>query len=257
MSAPRPLSFTALHRGELARDPWAWAVAAILPLAAWSWRTLAPEVGVVSVYGVAALLLPPAVLALTAPRLARREIWAFWGSLALRPAAAYRGAVIGATSGLLLPMMAGAALAAAVLGADLVATGALVLSVAAIVGVYGALAGLVAALTLDPAKAVAIGAVVWGVGVVAYEPLLVALALLLADRVFEPLLVALVLAHPLELARVALLRVLEVPVFVGPTGLLLARWWGAAAAWWAAGVALLGAALLTVASGWLLARRAR
>jgi hypothetical protein len=257
VSTPRPLSFAALHRGELARDPWSWSVAAILPLAAWSWRTLAPEVGVMSVYGVAALLLPPAVLALTAPRLARREIWAFWGSLALQPAAAYRGAVIGATSGLLLPMAAGAAFAAAVLGADLVAAVALVLSVAAIVVVYGALAGLVAAVTLDPAKAVAIGAVVWGLGVVAYEPMLVALAVRFADRAFEPVLVALVLAHPLELARVALLRVLEVPVFVGPTGLLLERWWGAAAAWWAAAAALLGAFLLTAVAGALLARRAR
>lgn len=257
VNVPPPLGFTALHRRELARDPWGWLVAALLPLSAWSWRTLAPEVGVMSVFGVAALLLPPAVLALIAPRLALRESWAFWGSLALRPAAAYRGAVIGATSGLLAPMMAGAALAAAVLGADLAAALALVLAVATMVVVYGAVAGLAAALTLDPAKGVAIGAVVWGLGVVAYEPLLVALAVRFADRLFEPLLVALVLAHPLELARIALLRVLEVPVFVGPTGLLLERWWGAAAAWWAAAAALVGAYLLTLVAGAYFARRSR
>lgn len=257
MSLPSPLSFAALHRRELARNPWAWLVAALLPLSAWSWRTLAPEMGVMSVYGMAALLLPPAVLALTAPRLARRDTWAFWGSLALRPAAAFRGAVIGATTGLLLPLLAGAALAAAVLGANLSATLALVSAVGAIVVAFGALAGLAAAITLEPAKALALGAVVWGVGVVAYEPLLVALAVIFADRIFEPFLALLVLMHPLELARVALLRVLEVPVFVGPTGLLLERWWGAAAAWWAALAALAGAFSLTGLAGVVLARRAR
>lgn len=257
MSVPRPLSFAALHRRELARDPWTWAVAALLPLTALSWRTLAPEVGVMSVFGVAALLLPPAILALTAPRLARRSTWAFWGSLTLRPAGAFRGAVIGATSGLLLPLAAGGAAAAAVVGAPAPAAAALVAAVGAIVVAYGALAGLAAAVTLEPAKAVALGAVVWGVGVVAYEPALVALAVLLADRPYEPWLAALVLAHPLELARLALLRTLEVPVFVGPTGLLLERWWGQAAALWAAAAALLGAGALTVLAGAWLARRSR
>lgn len=254
---PRPLGFAALHRRELARDPWAWLLAALLPATAVSWRALAPEVGVMSVFGVAALLLPPAVLALMAPRLARRTTWAFWGSLAPRPAAAFRGAVIGATTGLLLPLAAGAAAAAAVVGAPPVAAAALVASVAAIVVAYGALGGLAAAWTLEPAKAVALGAVVWGVGVVAYEPALVALAVGFADRPFEPVLAALVLAHPLEVARVALLRTLDVPVFVGPTGLLLERWWGQAAVVWAAGVALLGAAALTVVAGAVLAWRSR
>lgn len=257
MSVPRPLGFAGLHRRELARDPWSWAVAALLPLTALSWRALAPEMGVMSVFGVAALLLPPAVLALTAPRLARRATWAFWGSLALRPAGAFRGAVIGATTGLLLPLCAGAAAAAAVVGAPPAAAFALVAAVAAIVIAYGALGGLVAAATLEPAKAVALGAVVWGVGVVAYEPALVALAVVFAERPFEPWLVALVLAHPLEVARVALLRTLEVPVFVGPTGLLLERWWGQAAVVWAAGVALLGAGGLLVLAGAWLARRSR
>jgi hypothetical protein len=174
-----------------------------------------------------------AVLALTAPRLARRATWAFWGSLALRPAGAFRGAVIGATLGLLLPLCAGAA-AAAVVGAAPAAAPRWWCSVAAIVIAYGALGGLVAAATLEPAKAVALGAVVWGVGVVAYEPALVALAVAFAERAFEPWLVALVLAHPLEVARVALLRTLEVPVFVGPTGLLLERWWGGRPWPWAA-----------------------
>ena len=260
MTAPRPLTFEALHRRELARDPWVWVVAAMLPLTALSWRTLAPEVGVMSVFGVAALLLPPAVLALLAPRLARRTTWAFWGSLAPRPAGAYRGAVIGATLGALLPLSAGAAAAAAVVGAPPVAAAALVGSVAAIVVAYGALAGLVAAATLEPAKAVALGAVVWGLGVVAYEPALVALAVTFAERAFEPYLAVLVLAHPLEIARVALLRALDTPVFVGPTGLLLERWWGWAplgAAFWAGVTALVGAALLTLIAGGVLARRAR
>jgi len=256
--APRPLSFEALHRRELARDPWVWVVAVMLPLTAFSWRTLAPEVGVMSVFGVAALLLPPAVLALLAPRLSRRTTWAFWGSLAPRPAGAYRGAVIGATLGALLPLSAAAA--AVVVGAPPVPAASLVASVAAIVVAYGALAGLVAAATLEPARAVALGAVVWGLGVVAYEPALVALAVAFAERAFEPYLAALVLAHPLEIARVALLRALDTPVFVGPTGLLLERWWGWAplgAAFWAGVTSLVGAALLTLIAGGVLARRAR
>ncbi len=260
MTAPRPLTFEALHRRELARDPWVWVVAAMLPLTALSWRTLAPEVGVMSVFGVAALLLPPAVLALLAPRLARRSTWAFWGSLAPRPAGAYRGAVVGSTLGALLPLASGAAAAGAVVGAEPLAATALVAAVAAIVVAYGALAGLVAAATLDPARAIALGAVVWGLGVVAYEPALVALAVAFADRVYEPYLVALVLAHPLEIARVALLRTLDTPVFAGPTGLLLERWWGWAPlgpAFWAAVTSLLGAALLTVVAGGILARRSR
>jgi len=260
VTPPRPLSFEALHRRELARDPWVWLVAAVLPLTAFSWRSLAPEVGVMSVFGVAALLLPPAVLALLAPRLARRSTWALWGSLATRPAAAYRGAVLGATLGALLPLAAGAAAAAAVVGADPVAAAALVGSVVAVVVAYGALAGLVAAATLEPARAVALGAVVWGLGVVAYEPALVALAVAFADRTFEPVLAAAMLAHPLEIARVALLRTLDTPVFVGPTGLLLQRWWGWAPlgpAFWAAVTSLLGAALLTFVAGGVLARRSR
>jgi len=253
----RPIGFATLHRRELARDPWAWAVAALLPVAAWTWRTLAPEVGVMSVFGVSALLLPPAVLALVAPRLAARSTWAFWGSLAVRPAGAYRGAVIGATIGVALPLLAGTAAAAALLGADLLPAVALVAAVAAIVVTYGAVAGLAAAATLDPAKAVAIGAAVWGLGVIAYEPALVALAGAFANRPYEPWLAALVLAHPLELARVALLRTLDVPVFVGPTGLLVARWLGGGAAAWAAAAALVIAAAGTVAAGIVLARRER
>lgn len=256
-AAVPPLGFGVLHGRELARDPWSWAVAALLPLAAWTWRTLAPEVGVMSVFGVAALLVPPAVLALTAPRLARRTTWSFWGSLAVRPAAAYRGAVIGATVGVGIPLLAGAAAAAAIVGAPLLSAVALVAAVAIVVIVFGAVAGIAAAATLDPAKAVAIGAAVWGLGVIAYEPALVALAAAFAHRPFEPVLALLVVAHPLELARLALLRTLDVPVFVGPTGLLIGRWLGEAAAAWAVGAAALLAALATVLAGGVLARRER
>jgi hypothetical protein len=251
------IGFATLHRRELARDPWSWAVALLLPLAAWTWRQLAPEVGVMSVFGVAALLLPPAVLALTAPRLAVRTAWAFWGSLAVRPAAAYRGAVIGAVTGVLIPILAGTAAAAAVVGAPLVQAAALVAAVTIIVVTFGAVAGVAAAATLDPAKAVAIGAAVWGAAVIAYEPALVALAALFANRPYEPFLAALVLAHPIELARVALLRTLDIPVFVGPTGLLIGRWLGEAAALWAVAAAAVVAAAGTVAAGLVLARRER
>lgn len=254
---PPSIGFATLHGRELVRDPWAWVVAALLPLAAWTWRGLAPEMGVVSIYGVAALLLPPAVLALTAPRLARSTTWAFWGSLAVRPAAAYRGAVTGAITGVALPLLAGAAAAAAVVGAPLRPALALVVAVAVIVATFGAVAGLAAAATLDPAKAVAIGAAVWGAGVIAYEPALVALAGAFAERPFEPWLAALVLAHPLELARVALLRTLDVPVFIGPTGLLVGRWLGDGAAGWALASGIVIASAGTASAGAVLARRER
>ncbi len=254
---PPAIGFATLHGRELARDPWAWLVAALLPVAAWTWRALAPEMGVVSVYGVAALLLPPAVLALMAPRLARPTTWAFWGSLAVHPAGAFRGAVLGATIGLALPLLAGAAAAGAVVGAALVPTVALVVAVGVIVATFGAVAGLAAAATLDPAKAVAIGAAVWGASVIAYEPALVALAGAFAERPYEPWLAALVLAHPLELARVALLRTLDVPVFIGPTGLLIGRWLGDAAAAWALASGAVLAAIGTLGAGAILARRER
>jgi hypothetical protein len=257
VNAPRPLSWTALHQRELARDPWVWLVAALLPTTALAWRALAPEVGVMSTFGVAALLLPPAVLALTAPRLARASTWAFWGSLALRPAAAYRGAIAGSTLGLLPPLLAGAAAAALLVRGDWTPTLALLLAVAGVVVFSVALAGFTAAATQDPARAVAAGALVWALLVIAYEPLLVALALAFADRPFEPILAALILANPLEVARVALLRALDTPVFAGPTGLLLERWWGAWAPWWAAVSTFAFTLALAGAAGVLLWRRPR
>jgi len=254
------LSFAALHRRELARDPFSWGVAALLPLSALSWRALSTEVGVMSLFGFAALLLPPAVLALLVPRLARRESWAFWGSLARRPGHAFLGASAGSAVGLLLPIAAGGAAAGAIIGAPLPVTLALLIAISAIVLVFAAVASLAAALTLDASSALALGAVVWGVGVLGYEPLLVALAVSFADRVFEPLLAALILLNPIELVRVALLRVLEVPVFVGPTGVLLERWWGggvAATLALASSATLLFAAAIGTLAGWRFARRAR
>lgn len=257
MTIPPPLTFAALHRRELTRDPWSWIVAGLLPLAALTWRTLAPEVGVMSVYGVAALLLPPAVVSLVGARLARRTTWAFWGSLATRPAGAYRGAVVGAAAGVMLPQAAGAAVSAAILGAPLDAAVGLVVAVAIIVVTFAVVAGVAAAATLDPAKAVAIGAAIWGIGVIAFEPALVALAGAFANRPYEPWLATLVLMHPLELARVALLQTIDLPVFVGPTGLLVGRWLGGAAAAWAGASAIVIAVAATVVAGGVFARRER
>ncbi len=251
------VGFAALHRRELARDPWTWAVAALLPATAFAWRAVAPEVGVVSAFGVAALVGPPAVVALVAPRLARRATWSFWGSLAVRPGRAFVAASVGAATGVLPPVLAGAALAAAIVGADLAATVALVAAVAAVFLPYAALAALLAAATLDAARAVAAGAAVWAVATVAYEPALVALAGAFADRPFEPFLAAALLLHPGELARLALLRALDAPVFVGPTGLIVARWLGPAPALWSVGATALVAGLLVAVAGAVFARRSR
>ena len=251
------VGFAALHRRELARDPWTWAVAALLPATAFAWRAVAPEVGVVSAFGVASLVGPPAVVALVAPRLARRATWSFWGSLTVRPGRAFVAAAVGATTGVLPPLLAGAALAAAIVGADLAATAALVAAVAAVAVPYAALAALLAAITLDAGRAVAAGAAVWAVATVAYEPALVALAGAFADRPFEPFLAAALLVHPGELARLALLRALDAPVFIGPPGLIVARWLGPAPALWALGAtALIGGWLVAIA-GAVFARRAR
>ncbi|MDF1522033.1 MAG: hypothetical protein P1P87_04350, partial [Trueperaceae bacterium] len=140
---------------------------------------------------------------------------------------------------------------------------ALVAAVAAVAVPYVALAALVAAVTLDPARAVAVGAAVWALATVAYEPALVALVGAFADRPFEPWLALALLAHPGELARLALLRALDAPVFVGPTGLLVARWLGpataapAVAAAWAAGATVLVGSLLIAVAGWAFGRRSR
>jgi hypothetical protein len=252
-----PSSFAALYRRDLARDPAIWWIAALLPLAAWTWRGLTPEVGVMSIYGAAALFLPPAILATLIPRLARRATWAFLASLAPSPARAFVAAAVGATLGLLPPLLAGAAAAAAIVAAPPRAALALLAALALVVIAFAAVAAAAAAFTLEPGRAFAVGAVVWGFGAVAYEPLLIALAVAFAEHPFEGALAAALLVNPLEIARLALLRTLDVPVFVGATGLLIERWWGAAAWALTAAAAIVPAALLLMLAGLRFARGAR
>jgi hypothetical protein len=252
-----PVSFVALYRRDLAREGAAWLIAALLPLAAWSWRGLTPEVGVMSIYGVAALLLPPGVLALLTPRLARRATWAFLASLARSPARAFVAATWGATIGLLMPLLAGTAAAAALGGASPRAALALLAAVALIVIAFAFVASAASAFTLEPGRAFAFGAIVWAFGAVAYEPLLIALAGAFADRAYEGVLAGALLANPLESARLALLRTLDVPVFVGATGLLVDRVWGGAAWLFTAAATVLPSAALLLVAGVRFARGAR
>lgn len=210
-----------------------------------------------SIYGVAALLLPPAILALLTPRLARRAAWAFLGSLARSPARAFMAAAVGATAGLLPPLLAGGAAAAAIVGASPRAALALLAALALVVIAFAAVAAAAAAFTLDPGRAFSVGALVWAFGAIAYEPAAIALAGAFADRPYEGVLAVALLANPLEIARLALLRTLDVPVFVGATGLLLERWWGGAAWLFTAAAAMLPAALLLMIAGFRFARGAR
>jgi hypothetical protein len=233
VTAPAPLPLWRLVQRTMVRDPWGWALAPVLAAIGFSLAGRTAEVAVVSLYGIAQLLVPPVVLAIAVPYLASRATWAMWSAMTPRPGGAFVAAATGAALGLTWPAVIGAAIAAAAAGVPLGPAAALVLAVAATVVMWTAVGAALSALTLAPARALAGGLAVWGLLVLAYEPVLVAVAVAAAEWPFEgPLALALVL-NPAELGRVALVRALDVPVFAGPTGVLVRRWLGDLPLLWA------------------------
>ncbi len=225
------------------RNPWAWTPSLALPLLALALGGRGEGVAVVSLYALLSLFLPPMVLALATPLLGAREEWAFWGGMPRPPGLLYVAGILGVGLGLSLPVGIGLALAAGFLGFSPKATLLLSLSGLLLLWIWVALGGWVAA-GLEAGRALGQGLFLWGLLVLAYDPLVVALAVALREFPLEGLLLALVLLNPMDLLRVGLLYALEVPVLVGPTGYLLKETLG-----YTGGVLPLGVGLGFVALG--------
>ncbi len=241
----------------LVRDPWAWSLLPVLAAVGVGMAGRTPEVALVSLYGVAQLVVPPVVLALTVPTLASRGAWALWAPALARPGAAFVAVAFGGALGLAWPVAIATLVAAAIAGVAPLQALVLLLTVALTVLLWALVGALLAALTLSPARALAGGLALWALGAIVYEPALVAFAVAAADRPFEAVLALALLANPAELGRVALVRALDVSVFAGPTGVLVARLLGAAPLAWAAAAILGWSALLALVAGVVFARRER
>jgi hypothetical protein len=93
--------------------------------------------------------------------------------------------------------------------------------------------------------------------VLAYSPLLVALAVALRDYPLEGLLLTAVLLNPVELFRVGLLEALAAPVLVGPAGFLLKERLGYAGGLLPVGVGIAAVVLGLSGAAWRFSRRDR
>ena len=252
-----PLSLLALHRQEVLRNPWTWLAALVLPWLSLAFIGRSPEVALLSLYGGLLLFLPPVVLALSVPLLARQEEWAFWAAMPAPPGRLYQAGMVGVGVGLSVTMLVGIGLSGVALQLSPAWLALLALAALAVLWLWVGIAGLCAALFLDPGRALGASLGLWGVLVLAYSPLVVGLAIALQHYPLEPLLIAALLVNPLELLRLALLQALEVPVLVGPVGHLLTELLGGNSLAWAAlafgvwGVATFGLA------GLIFARRDR
>ncbi len=257
MSGFKAPALFALYLKALLRNPWAWAAAPALAGFAAVFAARGAEVGLVSTFALALLALPPLWLALAVPLLAEREEWAFWAAFPGKAARLYRAGAFGVAGAFLPPLLLGAGLAGGVLGLGAGPT-LLLFGLLALVALYWAgVAALVAALSPEAPRALGLGLAFWAVLVLLYEPVVVGVAVALADWPLEVPLLAAVLSNPMELARIGLLKTLEVPVLVGPVGYLLDRFLGA----WGPALMLLNfgfwIALFFALAGWIFARRDR
>ncbi|WP_036270123.1 hypothetical protein [Meiothermus rufus] len=245
-----------LYARAVLRNPWALSPALLLPLLSLAFAGRGEAVVVVSLYASLSLLLPPLVLALSTPLLAAREDWAFWAGMPRLPGGLYLAGVLGVGVGLSLPLWAGVALGAALLGLSGQAAGLLGLAGLGLLWLWVGLAGWVGA-GLEPARALGLGLLLWGLLVVAYDPLLLLLAVALRQYPLEGLLLPALLLNPIELIRVELLRALEAPVLVGPTGYLLKEWLGHTGGGLTLGVGLVALGLALLGAAWRFAWRDR
>lgn len=247
----------ALHLREVLRNPWTHLAGLALVGLALAFRGRGSAVGLVSMVAVLQLYLPPLTVVVAAPLLTRRDTWAFWAALPRPPAAAFRGAALGIAAGILVPLLVGGAVAGALLGFTIVELVLLWLTIAAVVAFFTAMTALFSGLTLDVTRAMAMGLAAWGLLVLAYGPVVVAIASAFADYPLGHFLIASLLLNPLELWRVGLLHTLQVPVLVGPVGKVVTDLFPDGALFLAAGsFAVVSTALLYLA-GWVFAYRER
>jgi len=246
-----------LHTREVLRNPWVWPAGVAVALLALAFRGREGAVGLVSLVAALQLYVPPLVMVVATPLLARRETWAFWAALQRSPGRAYVRAAIGVGVGTLVPLAVGAGLAGIVLASRPLELALLLAALTTLVAVWTALAALVAAATLDATRGLALGLAGWAAGTLAYGPAVVALATALPDRPLGGLLIGALLANPAEAVRVGLLETLDVPVLVGPVAVLLRDALPGPTLLWGAASAAVWAAALVVVAGYVFAVRDR
>ena len=224
-------SFLALFLKEVLRNPWAWFLGLGVGLLALAFRGRPEGVAVLSLYGLLLLFVPPAVLALSAPLLAGREEWAFWTAMPRPAGRLFFAAALGVGVGFLLPFALGTGLASSLLNLRPLTFTWLLVSVALVVGFWVGVAAFSSALTLEPGRALGVGLLIWGLLVLAYDPVVVALSIIFRDYPLEGFYLAVIFANPLEILRVSLLKALNTPVLVGPVGYLLDKLLGQVGYW--------------------------
>lgn len=103
---------------------------------------------------------------------------------------------------------------------------ALILTGIALTLVFTALAFLIAARTEDRIKGLGIAIAVWLFLAVLYDGLVLLVVSIMADHPIERPLLALMLANPMDLARVALLLQFDVAALLGYTGAVMQKFFG-------------------------------
>lgn len=103
---------------------------------------------------------------------------------------------------------------------------ALLLAGVALTFIFTALAFLIVARTEDRLKGLGIAVVVWLFLAVLYDGLVLLVVSLMADHSIERPLLALMLANPMDLARVALLLQFDVAALLGYTGAVMQKFFG-------------------------------
>ena len=103
---------------------------------------------------------------------------------------------------------------------------ALLLTGIALTHVFTALAFLIASRTEDRLKGLGMAVALWLVLAVLYDGLVLLVISVLADHPLEKPVLALMLANPLDLARVALLLQFDVAALLGYTGAIMQRFFG-------------------------------
>jgi len=105
---------------------------------------------------------------------------------------------------------------------------ALLLAGVALTLIFTALALLIVACTEDKIKGLGLAVAVWLFLAVLYDGLVLLVISIMADHAIERPLIALMLANPMDLARVALLMQFDVAALLGYTGAIMQKFFGRA-----------------------------
>lgn len=168
----------------------------------------------------------------------------------------------GLFAGLVVPLVGAFALGVSIpliahrtLGADTMGTLGLLLLVGALLtAIFGALAVLIGGLVDDRLKGLGIALGAWLTCTVAFDGVLLWLAVSFRDYPIEGPLLALSFANPVDLARILMLLRLDLATMMGVTGAVFTRMLGSATGM---AIALAAMAMWTLVPGWLALRTFR